>query len=241
MPSRNTIESLTSDVVINDIHHLLWDSPRQIGETMDYGWSCEPHAFVLSAAAVALRCDAKIVTGSAFYVQGEEEDQPPVGVSMDPHAWCEIIGFGMCDFSPRLSDTIGEDWRPWDLRAIIAGRSIPDGKFSLFTDRRSFENAVASATHDAGTKHALYYATGQRIITRDHLTDAFSNAGSPLTQRLIERFSPQLYPKAAVHIANLAKGNTQPLSHLSQEKAWEELEQQPGDAVEWICVRGGLD
>jgi hypothetical protein len=240
MAKSGAAERLTSPLFLDELHHLLWVEPGEHRGQWDEGWSCRNHALIAAAVACALKERSAIVYGKAMYVQGPQDGLPPVGVSVDPHAWFGLDGSGYFDLSPRLTQVKDRDWRPWPLSCVAMSRCVPWGEFRLAYQEREFEDLVNSATHIMGCKRAVYFGTRYANLSRKVLNEEFSAADAPLTVRLASKHDPSLFAQAAVHLCKLLKGEVRSLRGMSQDEAWETISQQPGDAIGWICMRGGL-
>jgi hypothetical protein len=61
-----------------------------------------------------------------------------------------------------------------------------------------------------------------------------------MSVRLSAKFDESIYPKAAIHLFKLIKGESKSLVHLTQNEAWEAISRQPGDPVNWLKSRGRI-
>lgn len=239
MPSKPTIDSVTSSAFLDEIHHLLWIEPGDNRGTWDEGWNCRDHALLAGVVCQLLKMTASVMYGQAAFVQGPSEGSPPVGLTQSSHAWVGIDHLGFMDLSPNLLRCREPAWRPWPLRCIAKNHCVPEGGFQFATSAGDYEYRVAAATHAPG-RTAIYFGERYDGIDSEFVEKAFECVNSPLTVRLSASFGSTVYSQAAIHLFKFITGEHQSLRHLTQEEAWETISRQPGNPVNWLRMKGGI-
>lgn len=239
MSPRQVLDKLTSTAFLDELHHLAWIEPGENQGQWDEGWNCRDHAWLAGVVVQLFKLTAAVVYGQATFVQGANGDEPPVGLSQDPHAWLGIEGLGMMDLSPNLTRSNVASWRPWPLKCIAMNRCVPDGIFHHATSPADFKQRVAAATHSP-TRQAIYHGQGFDQIDFDFVNKPFEFVNSPLSVQLSKRFDSTVYAKAAIHLFRVLREENKSLQHLPQQEAWEAISQQPGNAIVWLKMKGGI-
>jgi hypothetical protein len=207
--------------------------------TWDEGWNCRDHALIAGVVCQLLKLTASVVYGEATFVQGPDGVNPPVGLCQSSHAWLGIDGLGYMDLSPNLLRCRSEAWRPWPLQCIALNKCVPSGTFAHSTSQGDYGFRVNAASNSSGC-NAIYFGRGVDPIDSDFVENCFEIINSPMTVRLSANFDATIYPRAAIHLFKLVKGESQSLTHLTQDDAWETISRQPGNPLSWLKMRGGI-
>lgn len=240
MTNHEKVKQLVRSDFLDEIHHLLWVEPYENQGRWDEGWNCRNHALIAGAVACLFKLKGSIIYGKSTFVQGSDGELPPIGIAADPHAWFGLDGLGYFDLSPRLTRCKDPEWRSWSLKGIALSRCFPEGEFALTISEQEYENRVNEATHVPQIRRAVYLGRTAAHFSRKLLVDAFAAADSPLTVKLSQKYEPGIFAKASIHLFKFLKGESQSLCHLSPDSAWDAINSQPGDGIDWVCYRAGL-
>jgi hypothetical protein len=235
---------LSREDFLAELHHLLWIEPHKNKGKQDDGWSCRDHALIVAGIAQMRGCRSNVVSGAAAFVQGKLNGNAPLGRIVKPHSWLSIDGCGTYDLSIRLNGFKEfRHWEDWAVKGLIGSRFEPRTVNYMATrDDATFNNTINAASHLEETRYAIYLNKILIPLDVSHFQNAFKWCNSPLTirlQKLIKK-PKELYPKAILHLIDFLDGKGDSVANLPQIKAWAKIAERSGDALQELCIRGGL-
>ena len=120
--------SLANPSLFRELRHLL---NRPITKTargvLDAGVMCRDSALLLSIFATLLGLSAVICEGQAA-IFGPTAIQTMGQLFFETHAWLDIKGYGLCDFSPDLSQGGGPGWSQMPAAYLCGSTYRPRGQ-----------------------------------------------------------------------------------------------------------------
>ena len=230
-------QALEDAGVLDELHAFLWTDPFFNQGTMDAGWSCRDHAVVVGQFLVDAGAHVTVRHGKCMFVQGPTQDgAPPVGLGQDVdpraggHTWLSIEGLGDVDLSPRLN--IRESrWRPVESTGVVGSSWLAEApsRFTVTGSLQEYDEEIARATHVLDERHAIYFSRREEPFANEIARSGLSWADSRVSLRLLDRGQPDdLYVRFARHLRGILSDERSPLRHLSRNKAWTILAEDPG-------------
>jgi hypothetical protein len=136
---------LSSPALLRDLNRALWIDPFLNGDTVDAGWSCRDHAWVVAMVCLAEGVPAFVIHGVAGFVGTSATSSTRLRVVIEPHAWAAGEQVGYCDLSvkPEYPDPVGGGGVR--LAAVVGNRFVGSIGNSVYLakDRSDFDRGLA--------------------------------------------------------------------------------------------------
>jgi hypothetical protein len=214
----------TQSGLYRELRHLL---TRPMAVTargvLDAGSMCRDSAVILATLAIALGFQA-------FLCEGQTSIFAPLlngtycELYFETHAWLDIIGYGITDFSPNLESGCGPGWVALPALFLSGTRYRPnESAFDyLVGDTDRFARLRAENCAAKPRFKSVYLEERRRVFDGALMSIAVDYAQSPLMETLRPRryFSDNILIKAALHLWRVTKNKTPSLQSLSQDEAW---------------------
>lgn len=233
------LEMISSEV-LKEAHALLWSAPLMNNGILDAGWNCRDHAIVFIALLKILGKDAAIAHGKNMLVKGPGPNSHPMGYGQDSthghgHTWILASPDTIFDYSLRLPDAkLGKKWKGLKDPVVEAGvcRTVDNADVILTRSAQDYENEIAIGTRAQGSFRVVYLLVGTEIFRPEMLMDPFAWIDSPLSNKIVERYTRDIYIKLVMHLHDLAKDRVRSIAHKSQTGAWNTIARRQTDDVE---------
>jgi hypothetical protein len=188
---------------------------------------CRESAVLIASVAARMGVPANICTGE-FAVFGQMQDGRDGCLLFKTHAWVDIEGFGLCDFSPDFRPGAGPGWRNITARYLAGSKYFPHqtSEFGHYTrGRHEFDRLVADLTQATPHFRTVYLELERRPFDNFVFVGAVNYAQSPLMRELAasSTFDLNILAKAAIHLWLMVSGKRSSLRKMDQRAAWEAI------------------
>ena len=196
---------------------------------------CRDSALLLSIFATLLGLPAVICEGQAA-IFGPTVVQTMGQLFFETHAWLDIKGYGLCDFSPDLSQGGGPGWSQMPAAYLCGSLYRPRGQGAfdyVVDDESQFKLLVDRRMASAPAFHVIYMEQLRRKFDLSLLVMSGDFAQSTLLESLRAKpyFDPDILIKAALHLWRFRKGEAKTLTAMSQGQAWDLIGTTGSDAL----------
>jgi hypothetical protein len=219
----------------SELAHLLRRPMSSRTQYLDAGIMCRENALLIASIAARCGLSSQICTGRIDLCGPLQSGLFGV-MEFETHAWVDVDGIGICDFSPDLADGAGLGWVQWPVRYLIGTRYFPRQESPIgnyFLDEAQF-HAHRENLKQRSSGYATAYLETERVPFDAALAaGAVDFARSYLIQDLGRQpfFSPNILGKAAVHVWKMAKGRAASTTDRSQLEAWRTVASIPDAAA----------
>ena len=148
-----------------------------------------------------------------------------------------MAGSGICDLSPNLESNI-PPWRKLSFTGILCDQWIPTGigRLKKLSDARSYNGAIAEATHAEGASVAIYFEQKRENFDMAMLNDPARTIDSPLSHKVCADHRSTAYCAALLHLLEYASGKPASIVGVNKNKAWRlVVERYPDPATQIRC------
>jgi hypothetical protein len=226
---------LTVPAFGSELAHLLRRPISSRTQYLDAGTMCRESALLVASIAARSGLSAEICTGR-IDLCGQLQNGLIGVMEFETHAWVDVEGIGICDFSPDLADGAGLGWAQWPVRYLIGTRYFPRQESTIgnyFFEEAPFHAHRENFKQRSSGYATAYLETGRVPFEASLAAGAVDFARSYLIQDLSRQpfFSPNILGKAAVHVWRVAKGRAASTTDRSQLEAWRTVAAIPDAAV----------
>lgn len=218
---------LGSQQFANELTHLLARDFSRVGDQIDAGSMCRDSAILAATLSARLGHKATICEGKMGVV-GPVAGQASISLRFESHAWINVEGYGICDYSIDFRPGSGPGWHEVPIRYLAGSQYRPAstqrrGKYTR--DPATFDQVFGQMTERPPGFGSVYLEQRRLPFTDILFIGGMNYAQSVLTRELSKQkyFALNLYAKAAVHLWRLMRNKSRTLTTLTQPAAWREI------------------
>lgn len=229
MKVRRCLAILRSHPFGNELSHLLRRPMSSRTQSLDAGTMCREGAILVASIAARAGLTSDICEGRMVLAGPLLSGMRGV-MDFEVHAWADIHGLGICDFSPNLTEGADLGWKRWPVGHLIGSEYLPSprgetsegfvGKY--FVHEAQFKAQAAALEQQPAGFAAVYLEERRHRFDPILFADAVRFAKSYLMEDLSKEpfFDLNILTKAAVHLWRLAKHGAPSFADRPQLEAW---------------------
>lgn len=224
MASNFQLRQLISASFLHELHHFLWTDTRMVGDSVDAGWNCRDHAWIITFLLRAFGHESVVAHGKAFYASGPTGKRATISYSQQPHSWVMIRKLGAIDLSIKPEFiSAGDVFQvpiDWVFLNKAGAKTRCDTLF--FSEDAAYQNAVTHLPLRRNQAAVAYRTMEVELLDDGHFPFAAGWTRSSLCDRLgLRHGDPSLlYTALLMHLIEFIRGNARSLAALPFDDAW---------------------